>query len=393
MAFTGGTPNRTCLFWVPLILLALIMPPAPAEPAEKAPIKVGIIRDLTAAHAEAGRSQRDALMMVYDDVNRAGGIGGHMIKYLIGDEKADPDASLAVAKRFVEVDDVLFLSGTATSGAALAVTKYAAEAGVPVFGHAFSVKLHEPPRGQWYFASEANNDELIKAALPVMKRDGFTKIAVVYANYAWGRDAKDVTYRYAGDYGMKILGDVPVETGASEVTAEVAKVKALGPQALLVWTLTKEQAGVARARAALGWNIPTYSPAVTALPAMKIAGPAAFEGYRVFTWADPKAPEVVEIIERFKKQYGYTPPDTGYFMGTYAATLVQINILKTMVERNIPLTRANVRDAAEKYSEGVQIPIPTPRKSRGWAKVPHLLLNAEDFITLEIRGGDTQRLK
>ncbi len=102
----------------------------------KEPIKVGIIRALTGPAADGGRSQVEALKFVYDKVNREGGIDGRMIEYTVADSKSDPDTSKKLATRFIEVENVLFISGATSSSTCLAITKYAARRKVPVFGTA-----------------------------------------------------------------------------------------------------------------------------------------------------------------------------------------------------------------------------------------------------------------
>ncbi|MBI4596235.1 MAG: ABC transporter substrate-binding protein, partial [Candidatus Tectomicrobia bacterium] len=352
-------------------------------------IKIGVIRDLTGPHAEAGRSQRDALMMVYDEANATGFIPGYKIDYkdTIGDEKADPDRSTSLAKKFIEADNVLLISCCSTSGAGMAVVKVSSEAGVPVTGHAYSVQLHQGDMGKWYFAQGANNDEFIRAWLEMIKRDGFKKVALAWVNYAWGRDAREVLYKYAKDYGITIIGDVPVEMGASEATAEIQKLKAMNPEAAVFGLLTKDLAAAARAVAAIGWKIPVYTPSMTMTPAMKIVGADLMEGWRGNAFSDPSAPEIVAVINKFKAKYGSTPSEITYFMETWDATNVLMNVFKIMAEKKEPFTRANLRDALEKYSEGVSLITPTPRKSPGWKKQPHILFYAKDFLPMMVKNG------
>jgi len=360
---------------------------SPSTGTSKEPIKIGLIRDLTGAHAEAGRSQVDAQKMIFDEINEKGGILGHKIDYQIGDEQASPDRAASLAKRYINVDKVLLISGTSTSGAGLALMKIASEEEVPVFGHAYSVKLHEGELGKWYFASGSNNDGLCKAWLYLAKRDGFKKIGVMWVNYAWGRDGKDIMYKYAKDYGLNVVGDVPVEMGAAEATAETSKMKTINPDAIVGILLTKDTAAVARGFAALKWKPIMYGTSTTMYPAAKIVGPELLEGWRAGFVCDPNDPQVLAIIDKFKAKYGSTPPDPGYFMETWDATNVLVHVLKTMIEKGEPLERKNLRDAMEKYSAGVSLVCPQPRKSPGWPPQSHILIHAEDFLPMMIKGG------
>jgi branched-chain amino acid transport system substrate-binding protein len=359
-----------------------------AQPA-KEPIKVGIIRDLTGPHAEAGRSEKDALIFVYDRVNEKGGIGGHMIKYFIGDDKADPDTSMALAKRFVEVEKVVILSDCTTSSSGMAITKYGSEVKVPVFGEAISMALFEGERGHWYFGDTLTNEDFTRVSLFWAQKRGYKRVGVIYINNKFGQDWSSVAVKEGPPkFGLQILGPIPIEAGASESTAEVTKMKNMNPEALLLCTYPKDQAAVGRAMAALDWHPPTMGTGPTLLPAIKMAGPAPFEGWSAGFYIDnPEAPDVLALLKEFKDKYGYLPPDTGYFMNTHDGVRVQVHVLETMVKMGIPLTGSNIRDACEKYSGGVDVRTPAPRKTKGWNKPPHHLIEFGDIPTLTIRNG------
>jgi len=221
--------------------------------------------------------------------------------------------------------------------------KIAIEEEIPVFGHAYSVKMHEGEIGKWYFASGSNNDGFCGAFLAMAKRDGFKKLGVIWVNYAWGRDGKDTMYKYAKDYGITIVGDVPVELGAAEATAEVSKMKELNPPAVVVICLTKDQAAVARGFAALNWKPPIYGTSATMGPSMRIVGPKLMEGWKGGFVADTNDPQVLAVINKFKAKYNETPPDNTYFMENWDATNVLVHVLKTMIQKGEPLEKSSTR--------------------------------------------------
>ncbi len=210
---------------------------------------------------------------------------------------------------------------------------------------------------------------------------------MIYVNHITGRTSLDLVKEFAPDFGLKLVGDVAIDLGASEATAQVSKIKAANPDAIWLFAFTRSTAAVAKALRALNWDVPIYALTLTAIPAMKIAGTEPFEGWRFITWANNDAPAVTTVVDEYQLRTGSKPTETGYFMGTYAATLVQIHVLKTMAARGIAITRSNLRDAMEKYSGGVLVPIPKPRATKAYSDPPHMLIKAEDFIALEMKGG------
>src|SRR5437016_911123 len=68
------------------------------------------------------------------DVNARGGLAGHPVKLIFGDDGGDPAAALAIAKRMVEQDKVVAFIGTYLVTTTPAVTPYLEQVGVPMIG-------------------------------------------------------------------------------------------------------------------------------------------------------------------------------------------------------------------------------------------------------------------
>jgi branched-chain amino acid transport system substrate-binding protein len=353
----------------------------------KEPIKIAIIRDLTGPGSEAGRPQAGALKMVFDEVNAKGGIKGHQIVYEVADGQCDPNRAASLAKRYIDVYNAILLAGETCSGACIGLMNIAVEHETPALGHGFALKLYEGEIGKWFFGSSANNDEMIKSMLHVARKDGIKKIAVIWTDNAWARDGKEATYKFAKEYGLTIVGDAPVEAATPEATTAVLKVKGMNPEAVVGILMAREMAAVARGFAAANWKLPTYSWGPLIEPAIKIAGADLMEGWKGAYLADPSDPKVVEVVNKYKAKYNDTPDSVNYFMETWEAARVLVHVLESMIEKGESLTRKNLRDAMEKYSAGVELLTPKPRKSKAWGKPPHILTRAEDTVSLVVKSG------
>ncbi len=68
------------------------------------------------------------------DINTRGGLGGHPVRIVFGDDGADPARALAVVRRMVEVDGVVALVATYSVTTMDAVAPYLESKGVPVIG-------------------------------------------------------------------------------------------------------------------------------------------------------------------------------------------------------------------------------------------------------------------
>src|SRR5436190_1683195 len=109
------------------VAVAPSAPGAPARPgggATVAPIVFGTFGTGSGVIGRAVQPIITADKAWSADVNARGGVAGHPVKLLFGDDGGDPAAALAIAKRMVEQDKVVAFIGTYLVTTTLAVTPY-----------------------------------------------------------------------------------------------------------------------------------------------------------------------------------------------------------------------------------------------------------------------------
>jgi branched-chain amino acid transport system substrate-binding protein len=100
------------LFLVGMLLMAASCVPAPAAPAAPpsgadqpaAPtgvIKIGLQGPLTGDYAYEGKGFENAVKLLVEQTNAAGGINGQQVELIVEDDKGDPQESSLVADRMV----------------------------------------------------------------------------------------------------------------------------------------------------------------------------------------------------------------------------------------------------------------------------------------------------
>jgi branched-chain amino acid transport system substrate-binding protein len=103
-------------------------PPAGAPPP--APIKIGVLDDITGVTSIEGALMRISTELVVQQTNSTGGINGHPIQVLYADPRDDPSQAIQLAMQLVEQDKVDVLAGAVTIPECLGVQSYAAKAHV-----------------------------------------------------------------------------------------------------------------------------------------------------------------------------------------------------------------------------------------------------------------------
>ena len=79
-------------------------------------ILLGSYSSNTGATATFGIYQMRGIEMAIEEINKAGGIKGKMIKHINYDNKSDDNETLSVVKRLINQDGVVALLGEITSG-------------------------------------------------------------------------------------------------------------------------------------------------------------------------------------------------------------------------------------------------------------------------------------
>jgi branched-chain amino acid transport system substrate-binding protein len=259
------------------------------------------------------------------DVNARGGLAGHPVKLIFGDDAGDPAAALAIAKRMVEQDKVVAFIGTYLVTTTPAVTPYLEQVGVPMIGGpgGNEIEDHSP----MVFNPQIGSDEALGHAihLAVVSQSDKRKMAILYCREASScKQQRDRALQFASLYGVTVVYEAQVSIAQPDFTAEVISARNAGAE--IVTMLTDEQTIVRVARSAKrqGWSpvvTGTYTANAEVMQqpdAEGVLGMAATVPYR----SSPKMQPYLEAVKRYV-------PDGA--LGGYGATAwVQLKLVERL---------------------------------------------------------------
>src|SRR5581483_4951401 len=229
--------------------------PGGAPTAARAPILFGTMGTGSGVIGRAVQPIITANKAWSADINARGGLAGHPVKLIFGDDGGDPAAALAIAKRMVEQDKVVAFIGTYLVTTTPAVTPYLEQAGVPMVGGpgGNEIEDHSP----MVFNPQIGSDEALGHGihLAVTSQTDKRKMAILYCREASScKQQRDRALQFAPLYGMTIVYEAQVSIAQPDFTAEVISARNAGAE--IVTMLTDEQTIVRVARSAhrQGWN-------------------------------------------------------------------------------------------------------------------------------------------
>jgi len=279
---------------------------APALSADT--IKVGALLAETGPASFLGAPEAKTLRMLVEEVNAKGGIGGRKIELIIKDTQASPEKAVSFAKQLIDEDKVFAIIGPSTSGETMQV-KNIAEQGQTILLSCAAAETIVNPIAKYVFKTPQKDSDAVRKIFLQMKKMGISKIGVLSSNTGFGGAGKAQIEKLAPEYGMTIAANEVYDKAATDLTAEVTKVKAANVQALVNWSIEPAQAIVVKNARQIGLTIPIFqSHGFGNISYCKLCGPAAegvlFPAGRLLvadTLSD-KNPQK-KVLESYKKDY------------------------------------------------------------------------------------------
>jgi branched-chain amino acid transport system substrate-binding protein len=258
--------NRIVLNTV-LTGLAVLMMFGPAMGQKKASeatqYKVGAVFSVTGRASFLGDPEKKTAEMVVEQINQAGGINGVPLKLIVYDDEGDATKCNLHVKKLIHQDKVTAVIGPSVSGLSLAVIPVFEQNKTPLVSCAASYKIvHNAATGKpypWIFKTPQSDSMAVEAIYTHLQGKGVNKIAVMSVTSGFGASGRQELLRLAKAYNMEIVADEKYDPKDTDMTAQLTKIKGLGPQAIVNWSIGPTQVTVLRNRRDLGMeSIPFY---------------------------------------------------------------------------------------------------------------------------------------
>ena len=329
--------------------LAVAAAPALAAPATGEPIKIGAILAVTGPASFLGAPEARTLEMLVQDLNAKGGIGGRPIELLVKDTGASPEKAVSFAKQLIEEEKVFAILGPSTSGETMAI-KAIAEEGKTLLLSMAAAEVIVSPVAPHVFKVAPKDSFAAEVIFRQMKKMGIGRIGVLSSNTGFGKAGKEQVERLAPAHGIQIAVSEVYDKGATDLTAEVTKLKAAGVQAILNWSTEPAQSIVIKNARQMGLTVPIFqSHGFANIQYAKAAGAAAegviFPASRIVV-ADqlPASHPQKGVVDGYRRAYEVRYKEDVSTFGGHAWD--SLMILVKAIEQAGP-DRARVRDAVE----------------------------------------------
>ena len=235
-----------------LTLSALLVTPVFAQ--GKGDLLIGQAADQSGPQKAPVKEMTDAARAYFEKVNKSGGIDGHKIVLISIDDGYDPKRSVTAATELITQKNVLMLALGRGTANAEAVMQVAMDTKTPVVGYVGgSLILHTPPK-RYFFNLRPPYRVEAERAIGQLVAQGASRIATVYTDDAFGKDAVEGFYAGLKANKMEATAIATIARGDSKVDDAVAKIIASKADAVVGICIPKPCSMVVKGLRAAGYT-------------------------------------------------------------------------------------------------------------------------------------------
>jgi branched-chain amino acid transport system substrate-binding protein len=312
------------------MLVGVVLVAPTAAPAQDT-IKVGIVLPLTGDQAKFGEIEKQSFDLALEEINKAGGVKGKKLEFLVEDDTGRPEVGRSVAEKLITKDKVVMLSGGYSSSVTAAVAGVAQQNRMPflintgsaddITEKGFDYVFRLNPAASEY--SAAVEDFLTTVVKP-------KTVAILYENSKFGTSSAKAFTESCEKLGIKVVLNEGYEHGGIDYKPLLIKVKQANPDVVYMVSYLMDAALLMRQSrelkltpkvfigGAAGFTLPEFP---------QNAGQAAEYVISATLWHETlPLPGAMDYFKKFEARY---KKDTEYHGAeAYAAAYVITDVLK-----------------------------------------------------------------
>jgi branched-chain amino acid transport system substrate-binding protein len=206
-----------------------------ARAADQTPFVIPSINSMTGSGAFIGKENEDTLRRLETAINKQGGIKGRPIHFEIYDDESKPQVAVQLLNQIMATGSQVVL-GPELTNACLAVAPFTQS---KIVQYCISPGL-DPAKGSFSFAPSVSGPDIFSAMVHYFHSKGWNRIATLTTSDATGQQADQ---RLGGavalpeNKGAQIVAQEHFSPSDLTVAAQVARLKAVAPQVLIVWVI------------------------------------------------------------------------------------------------------------------------------------------------------------
>lgn len=289
-------------------------------------LTIAVEGPFTGDAAVTGKQIMQGAELAVATVNQGGGVQAAPVKGATlalkqFDDKDDPATSATNARQIVSDGSMLAAVGAGFSDVSIAMAPIFERSGVAFLStYGSSNKILDPPK-KAVFVVPPTFDAYSYSVADMVGRQAIKSVGIIHLTGAYGDLIDQYFVKRCSELGINVLANEAFNSGNTDFNAQLLRIKASGPQALVMIGLIDSDSLIVKQMAAVGLHVPVFDPGGITFNQdfLTLAGGSS-DGVTGNTPTDPQRATAAtqDLVRRWSAAYGTKiVPDPGAF--TYEA--------------------------------------------------------------------------
>ena len=323
----------------------IVQPTTPDPQDKRQEISVGVVLPLTGHQAATGQLMKQGLTLALDEINGSQR-SDTKLKFIIEDNTSTPAGAVDAFNKLIHTHGVSVILGPATSSATQVAFPVAQENQVVAISPTSGARGLSAIGDFVFRVPLASNIVALKGVEATHAKLGYQRVATLYDKTDLFSTDRDTALRESFDAnGIEVLTTEVFQSGDTDFSAQLTRIKALNPEAIFISALPPEKPEVLIQAHELGISVPIIMSSLTSVE-VDAAGAAAEGAITFIGWLPTDdTPGNQAFVENYSETFGM-PPNV-FATASYASVYILAEAIK-----NAESTDAiSIRDALANISD------------------------------------------
>jgi branched-chain amino acid transport system substrate-binding protein len=280
-------------------------------------IVIGLNVPTTGSYSDQGADQLRAYTLAIAEINAAGGVMGMKLKTSVGDDQTKAPVAVENARRMIERDGAIMITGGSSTGTAVAVSGLCQEKKT-IFMATLTHGDETTDGSCHYHTFRRYNNAHMSArsmAQTLLTRYGTGRWFHITADYVWGHSVYDNLIEVLEPKGAKTVKNILLPLGTTDFSSALSQAQAAKPDVLVITEFGKDMVNALNQAAQFGL---TKSAKILVPLADEYMAKGTGDNFDNVVTTAPwywkyhaaKYPAAKKFVQAFIKKYG-VPPSNG----------------------------------------------------------------------------------
>ncbi len=276
-------------------------------------IILGMHTDISGPVSSFGKYSVEGVQMRIDEINKAGGIHGRMLKIIAEDHQYQVPRAVQAANKLLNKDKIFLMVASLGTPMNNAVFEAQEKKDIPNLFPLSSARSMTDPLHRLKFGALSSYYDQIRAGVKwAINERGKNKICVLYQDNDFGQETYEATIDQLNEMGLELHEKATNKPTDTDLTSQITKLKNAGCEAVAMGTIVKDTIlGYTKARQ-MKWDALFFGQVASFHPVIASQPDGVTDGFYTFAQFDTPSkancsPEICDWIDSYESTFGNSP--------------------------------------------------------------------------------------